>query len=106
MGLSISPIFNVVDLYPYQVHDEGTTTTSGRNREVNEQRWIKKMPMAEGLKVESILDTGVAKHTRGKEYLDFLVEWKDHLMEDSTWMSVAGLHKAGCSVEDLISRNS
>ena len=29
MGIGISHIFNVADLYPYQVNDEGAPTTSG-----------------------------------------------------------------------------
>ena len=64
------------------------------------------MPMAEGPKVERILDTRVAKNTKGKEYMEFLVKWKDRPMEDSTWMSVATLQKAGFYVEDLMNKGS
>jgi len=31
MGLGISPIFNVADLYPYQASGEGSTTTNGNS---------------------------------------------------------------------------
>lgn len=62
--------------------------------------------MAEGSKVERILDTRVAKYTSGKECMEFLVKWKDHLTEDSTLMSVPALQKPGFFVEDLMSRDS
>ena len=64
------------------------------------------MPMTKGSEVERILDTRVARHTKGKEYLEFLAKWKDYSMEDSTWMSVTVLQKVDCSIEDLMSRNS
>ena len=43
------------------------------------------------LEAEYILDTRVTKKTREKEYLEYLVKWKDRLMEDSTWMDEAAL---------------
>jgi len=49
-----------------------------------------------------ILDTKVANKTRGKEYLEYLMKWKGHPVEDSTWMNVASLQKVGYYVEDLM----
>jgi len=47
------------------------------------------MPMVEVLEAERILDTRFVKRTKEKEYLEFLVKWKDTQMEDYTWVSVA-----------------
>ena len=52
------------------------------------------------------METKVAKKTRGKEYLEYLVKWQGHLEEDSTWMSATDLEKKGYAVEDLMSRSS
>jgi len=68
-GLGISPISNVANLYPYQVDDEDAIAASGSSRKVSEIFWRKQMPMAEDLEYERVLDTRVAKHTRGKENL-------------------------------------
>ena len=67
---------------------------------------MKQMPLATSLEAEHILDTRVTKKTRRKEYLEYLVKWKDRPMEDSTWMDEPGLQKVGHSIEDLMSRSS
>ncbi len=64
------------------------------------------MPMTEDPEVERVLDTRVAKHTRGKEYLELLVKWMDCSTKDSRWMSVATIQKESFSFEDLMSRSS
>ena len=64
------------------------------------------MPIARLEKVKAILETKIAKKTRGKEYLEYLVKWKGYPEEDSTWMSAANLEKNGYIVEDLMSRSS
>lgn len=64
------------------------------------------MPLAKSLEAEYILDTRVAKKTRKKEYLEYLVKWKDRPMEDSAWLDEAKLQKTGHSIEDLMSRSS
>ena len=64
------------------------------------------MPLATNLEAKHILDTHVTKKTRKKEYLEYLVKWKDHPMEDSTWMDEGALQKAGHFVEDITSRSS
>ena len=63
------------------------------------------MPL-ETLEYEHILDTHVTKKTRKKEYLENLVKWKYHTMEDSTWMGEAALQQASHSVEGLMSKRS
>ena len=64
------------------------------------------MPMVTNLEFGHILNTRVSKKTRKKEYLEYLVKWKDHLIEESTWMDEAALQQVRHSVEDLMSRSS
>ena len=64
------------------------------------------MPLVTNLEVEHILDTCVTNKTRKKEYLEYLVKWKDHPMEDSTWMDETPLQQYSHSVEDIMSRSS
>jgi hypothetical protein len=78
-GVGISPIFNVADLYPYRVEEEGIED------EQEEVQWIKQMPVAEKPQMESIIDKRISKKTRRKEYFEYLVKWKGHLVEDASW---------------------
>jgi hypothetical protein len=57
-GIGISPIFNILDLYPYKA--EGTET--GDEQPVIQ--WTKKMPVADKTQMECILDRRVSKRTR------------------------------------------
>jgi hypothetical protein len=56
------------------------------------------MLVAQPLEVENILDTKVARSTRKKDYLEYLVKWKEHPVEDSTWMSVAEMEAKGFTI--------
>ena len=60
--------------------------------------------MEQSLEAEDILDTRVAKNTRKKEYLEYLVKWKEHPVEDYTWMNVAELEANGFTIVDLMNR--
>ena len=62
--------------------------------------------MAQPLEVESILDTRVEKRTKQRDYLEYLVKWKGHPVEDSTWMDAKELETKGYSVADLLNRGS
>lgn len=64
------------------------------------------MPMEKRLESEFILETKVAKNIIGKEYLEYLVNWKCHLINDSTWMNVTTLQKASYSIKDLMRKSS
>ena len=64
------------------------------------------MPEAPPLEAEKILDTKVVKSTRQKDYLEYLVKWKTHLVEDATWLRAADLEAKGFSVVDLMNRGS
>jgi len=51
LDIGISPIFIMVDLYPYTASDANQTSGSVDNNEVEKQQWVKQMPM------ENILET-------------------------------------------------
>ena len=60
------------------------------------------MPAAQPLEIEGIVDTQVAKRTRRKEYLQYLVKWKNRPIEDNSWLDATQIQKAGYSVDDLM----
>ena len=62
IGVGISPIFNVADLYTYVAGD--TRQLAEDKDPIEDLQWLKQGPMAQPLEVESILDTRVAKRTR------------------------------------------
>ena len=43
--------------------------------------------------------------TRGQEYFQYLIKWKDKTEEDATWMTEEMLQKIGRSVEELMDRS-
>ena len=103
-GVGISPIFNVADLYPYVIGDTGTFA-EGKNP-TKDLQWVGKIPVVQPLEVEATLDTKVVNSTRKKDYLDYLVKWKEQPIDDSTWMSIAELEAKGFTVADLMNRGS
>jgi hypothetical protein len=68
--VGISPIFNISDLYLYREDRTGGSEDRG------EIQWRKKMPVAEKLQMEKIIDQRVGKKTRRKMYFEYLVKWK------------------------------
>ena len=62
--------------------------------------------MPNPLEDEMVLDMQIARKTGGKDYYEYLVKWKDHSKEDSTWMNVVDIWKSGDYVEDLMKRMS
>lgn len=58
--------------------------------------------MVQPHEIEGIIDTQVAQKTCRKEYLWYLVKWKNHPIEDNLWLDVAQIHKVGYSVEGLM----
>ena len=86
-GIGISPIFNVADMFPYTVGSEDDATVRPeRDTKFEESSWMRQMPTAHPLEIDSILDTQVAKRARRKEYLRYLVKWKNRPIEDSSWL--------------------
>jgi hypothetical protein len=91
-GIGISLIFNVSDLYPYKAEEVGTSDGQ------SEVQWQKQMPIAEKPQMESILDKRIGKKTIRKEYFEYLVKWKGHLVEDANWENDAEIQKHGQTV--------
>jgi hypothetical protein len=99
-GIGISPIFNVADLYPYKAEEEGA---EGEEKEVQS---TKQMPIVEKPQMERIIDKRVSKKTRRKEYFEYLIKWKGHPVEDSSWEAGAKIQKHGHSMKELMNRSS
>jgi len=97
--IGISPIFNVADLYPYRMDD--TKETNGQE----EIQWEQQMPIAEQPQIEKILDQRIVKKSRRKTYFEYLVKWKDHPMEDVSWITEVDIQKHGKAVWELMDRS-
>ena len=104
--IGISPIFNVADLFPYHAQAEDDNMVQPkRDTQLESSPWKKQLPSARTHEIEGILSTQVAKKTRRKEYLHYLVKWRDRPMEDSSWLDAAQIQKAVYSVEELMERS-
>jgi hypothetical protein len=99
-GVKISPIFNVVDLYPYRVEE------AGEEDEQEKIQWTKKIPVAEKPQTESIIDKRISRKYRRKEYFEYLVKWKGHPIEDASWENEAEIQRHGQTVQELMNRSS
>jgi hypothetical protein len=66
---------------------------------------MQQMPTTEKLQIENILDQRIAKRTRRKVYYEYLVKWKDHPIEDASWLTEADIQKHGKEVEELMDRS-
>jgi hypothetical protein len=58
---------------------------TGTGNEQPEVQWTKQMSVAKKPQMEHILDKRVSKKTRRKQYFEYLVKWKGHLVEDASW---------------------
>jgi hypothetical protein len=85
-GIGISMIFNVSDFYPYK---------AGANSEQLEVQWTKQMLVAEKPQMEIILDKRVSKRTKRREYFEYLVKWKGHLVEYASLENEEKIQKHG-----------
>lgn len=58
-GIGISPIFNVVELFPYTVdlEEEDRTTRPTWDTQDGSETWMRQMPYVQPPKIERILDT-------------------------------------------------
>ena len=65
-SLSISPIFNIVDLTPFK---ENIDMTGTNDEEESHANWFQELPPSQPLQLEKILDTKIYKKTRHKTYL-------------------------------------
>jgi hypothetical protein len=55
--------------------------------------------------MEKILEHRVGKNTRRKMYPQYLVKWKDHPVEDSSWVTELNILKDGRIVQELMDRS-
>jgi hypothetical protein len=55
--------------------------------------------------MEKIIEQRVGKKTRRKTYPEYLVKWKDHLVEDSSWVIELDILKHGKIVQELMDRS-
>jgi hypothetical protein len=77
-GIGICLIFNVSDLYPYRY---GGAETGIEEPVIH---WQKQLLIEKNPQMECILDKRVGKKTRRKEYLEYLIKWKNHPVEDAS----------------------
>ena len=77
-GIGISLIFNISDLYPCRAQDA--------RAELEELmiQWQKQLPVSHKPQMECILDKRVGRKTKIKQYFEYLVKWKNHLVEDAS----------------------
>ena len=82
--------------------------TSSTNESDTGQKiaWQKQIPVIQKLEMDKILDTRVLKKTRRHEYYEYLVKWKNKLVEDTTWMTEAVIQENGSTMEELMNRSS
>ena len=79
--MDISLIFNVVHLYKYHVSDDEVVVSDDYPKKHIEE-------------IEQVLDQRVGKRTRGKEYYEYLVKWKNKPADDASWISQSELDSA------------
>ncbi|XP_059064973.1 uncharacterized protein LOC131857008 [Cryptomeria japonica] len=80
--LGISPIFDIADLYPYKEGAEEGIEDA--NISVTEELQRTAFPLQS---IHYILDKQLLKKTRRHEYFQYLVKWKDHPLEDASWLT-------------------
>ena len=66
----------------------------------------KQMPVAEKAQMESIIDKRIRKKSRRREYFEYLVKWKGHPVEDSSWEDEATIQKHGQTLQEIMNRSS
>ena len=63
------------------------------------------MPTVEKPQMEKILEQRIGRKTRRKMHPEYLVTWKDHLVEDSSWVTEPDILKHGKNVRDLMDKS-
>jgi hypothetical protein len=64
------------------------------------------MLVAKRPQMEKIIDQRVSKRTRRKMYLEYLVKWKGHPIEDACWESEVDIQIHGQMVQELMNKSS
>ena len=83
-------------MYPYREDD------TERSKYQEKIQWEKTTYVAEKPKLEKIVDHRIGKKTRKNTYFEYLVKWKGHLIEDSSWVSEVDVQKHGRLVQESI----
>jgi hypothetical protein len=98
-NVGILSIFNVVDLYPYR------RDKVGESDDQKEIQWEEKLPTTEKTQMEKIIEQRDGKKTKRKTYPKYLVKWKDHPMEDASWVIEPDILNHGKIVQELMDRS-
>ena len=101
----ISPIFNVLDSYPFR--DVGIETY-GMNSDGDDSSidWQGKLPQKEQPQIEAILDKRILRNIRNKTFFQYLVKWRNQPTEDAAWMIEQEISKYNGRHEDLMNNYS
>jgi hypothetical protein len=62
----------------------------------------RKFPKLVQKEIEAVLEKKVVRKTRGKDYFQYLVKWKNRPEEDATWMIKKKVSKYVIDVEYLM----
>ena len=80
---------------PYHAQAEDDSMVKPKwDTQLESSPWKKQLPSVRTHEIEGILSTQIAKKTHRKEYLRYLVKWRDRPMEDSLWLDAAQIQKA------------
>ena len=52
--------------------------------------------------MDKIIEQRAGNNTRRKTYPEYLVKWKDHPVEDSSWVTELDILKHGKTVQELM----
>jgi hypothetical protein len=63
------------------------------------------LPTTEKPHMERIIEERDGKKTKRKTYLKYLVKWKDHPMEDASWVTKPDILKHGNTVQELMDKS-
>lgn len=76
--MDISPIFNIAYIFEYFESLDETEDN------IN-------FPKKDKDNIVKIMNSRIRKTTRAKDYMEYLVQWKDKPVEDSSWITKAEL---------------
>ncbi|GLJ40859.1 hypothetical protein SUGI_0845190 [Cryptomeria japonica] len=89
------------DLYPCKGVDDEVTIDM-KLKAVEDQQVISLAV----LDIECILEKQLLKKSCRKEYVRYLVRWRNHPLEDASWLSASEISAYGHPIDDLMSQSS
>jgi hypothetical protein len=87
-------------LYPYRAEEAGA---EGEHEEIP---WTKQMSVAENSHMKRIIDKTISIKTRRKDYFEYLVKWRGHLVEYANWEDEEAIQKHGQTMKELMNKSS